>query len=71
MKQVNMYQVVGTNIKKYRELANISVLELSELSGINKNYLIEYENNPKKEISIKELYIISKILNVKIEDFFK
>lgn len=67
-----IYLIVASNIKKYRREKNISLEDLSKYSGISIDYLKMLENNTKEDlpISIDELYRISIILDVKINDFF-
>lgn len=45
-------EIVGTNLKKYRLLNHMSQLELSNISGISRNYISEVENGKYNNISI-------------------
>lgn len=65
-----MYEVVAKNISKYRNMKNISIDKLSEYTDIDKDYLIELEQNHNIIISIYDLYKISVVLDVNINDFF-
>lgn len=65
---------IGKNVKKYRECNGISQLELS----IKLNYKsVSVISNPeiyykqKYKFNIEQLFLISKVLNVPIENFFK
>lgn len=66
-----MYKTVANNIKKYRNLKNMSLEELSFKTEIKKNFLEKLETSEKEiEISIYDLYKISMVLNVSIDKFF-
>ncbi len=67
-----IYKTVGRNIKKYRELKNISLEDLSKYADIKKDFLEKFENaSLDLAISIDELYKISVILTVSINQFFE
>ena len=59
---------IGNNIKELREKNNNSLDDLSLMTGIAKNNLINYESG-KRQISIEEVIIICNLFNVKIDDF--
>ena len=59
---------IGNNIKELREKNNNSLDDLSLMTGIAKNNLINYESG-KRQISIKEVIILCNLFNVKIDDF--
>lgn len=68
-----LYQTVGKNVKKYRESANITQLELAQKMGYSSVSLISAAElyARKKHFNIEHLYKISKILNVQICQFFE
>lgn len=53
------------NIKKIREQKKLTQDELSEISGIKKRSLVDYENE-KQDISLSKLQIIATALNVTV-----
>ena len=57
-------------IKNIRIKKNITIYRLSKLTGINRPYLTELENNKKFNPSLKTMYKIANALEVKIEDLF-
>lgn len=59
---------IGNNIKELREKNNNSLDDLSLMTGIAKNNLINYESG-KRQISIEEVIILCNLFNVKIDDF--
>lgn len=59
---------IGNNIKILREKNNNSLDDLSLMTGIAKNNLINYESG-KRQISIEEVIILCNLFNVKIDDF--
>ena len=59
---------IGNNIKALRGKNNNSLDDLSLMTGIAKNNLINYESG-KRQISIEEVIILCNLFNVKIDDF--
>lgn len=55
--------VLKTNIKKYREKANLTQEQLSEMAGISPDYLSEIERG-KKIPSMKRFFKIADALNL-------
>lgn len=68
-----LYILIGKNVAKHRNKANMSQLELSLEMGNKSTSLISsaelYKN--KRKFNIAQLYKIAKILNVDINEFFK
>lgn len=62
---------ISKNIKKYREEANLSRLELASMIGVTDDFLKKIENSlGNKGLSLKTLYKISLVLDVAIDRFF-
>ena len=57
-------------IRSIREKKGITAYRLSKLTGINRSYLTELENNKKFNPSLKTMYKIANALEVKIDDLF-
>ena len=78
MNSVELKKIVGRNVKKYRLLYNAYNKEKLTQKGLASKIgaktpligALESENN-NMGISIYNLYMISKVLNVPIEKFFK
>ena len=70
-------QKVGKNIRKYRllysaNIKNLTQRELAEKIGVSVSLISGLESdNVRQGISIYNLYKISKVLDVPIENFFK
>jgi len=77
MTETNLNKKIGQNIKKYRLLYNIdnqrlTQQELAKKIGVSTSLIGSMESNKTNQgISIYNLYKISKILNVTINNFFK
>ena len=70
--ETELYQVLGSKIKHYREQAKLTQFQLSELVQISISYLSKIEAfGCSKSISISVLNQIANTLNVDITDFFK
>lgn len=76
--QERLNQVIGRNIKFYRELYNINHKEkltqakLAKLIGVSTPLIGSLESeNTTQGVSTYNLYKISKILNVPIEKFYE
>lgn len=69
---VDLYHVIGTNIKHYREQANLTQVQLAEQAKISISYLSKIEaTGCNKSVSISVLNQIANVLGVEINDFFK
>lgn len=58
-------------IREKRQEKQISMSELSRLSGVSKSYLSELENGVKDNASIKTLCAIARALKCNTEDLYK
>lgn len=65
----NVIELVISNIKYYRNYRKLTQEQLSEISGISKDYLSEIERG-KKTPSLKRLIMIANALNIDIHKFF-
>lgn len=63
--------MLGDNIKKIRKDKNLSVNNLSKLSGVSLGYMSDLENNNAQNPTMDKLKAIATALNVEVEDFFK
>ena len=57
-------------IKNIRERKNLTIYKLSKITGINRSYLTQLENNKKFNPSLKTMYSIARALEVKVDDLF-
>lgn len=68
----DLYRIIGTNIKHYRELANLTQVQLAEQAKISISYLSKIEaTGCSKSLSISVLNQIATVLGVEINEFFK
>ena len=71
-KDTDLYRVIGSNIKYYRQQANLTQMQLAEKAQISISYLSKIEaSGCDKSLSISVLNQIANVLNVEINDFFK
>lgn len=71
MTNEELKKLVGRNVRKYRLLYNAKNHEqLTQSKLAEKIGALESDNNPMG-VSIYNLYMISKVLNVPIEKFFE
>lgn len=65
--EINIYEQIAKNIKKYRKLANITQAVLAEMVGVSHEFIRRIES-PKgvKSFSIDTIWKISLALNVSI-----
>lgn len=57
-------------IKDIRIKRNLTIYKLSKITGINRPYLTQLENNKKFNPSLATMYKIANALDVKIDDLF-
>ena len=68
----DLYQVIGSNIKHYREQAKLTQVQLAEQAKISISYLSKIEAvGCNKSLSISVLNQIANVLGVEITEFFK
>lgn len=68
----DLYRIIGTNIKHYREQAQLTQVQLAEQAGISISYLSKIEAaGYDKSLSISVLNQIANVLGVEISEFFK
>ena len=68
----DLYRTIGSNIKHYRQQANLTQMQLAEKAQISISYLSKIEaSGCDKSLSISVLNQIANVLNVEINDFFK
>ena len=68
--ELNYYEIISFNIKKLRENKKLSQEKFAESIDCSREYISRLENN-KERISLSLLLKISKIYNLKPENFFK
>ena len=68
----DLYRVIGTNIKHYREEEKLTQAQLAEQTQISISYLSKIEaSGCNKSLSISVLNQIANVLGVEIAEFFK
>ena len=68
----DLYQVIGANIKQYREQANLTQVQLAEHAKISISYLSKIEaSGCNKSLSISVLNQIANVPDIEIREFFK
>ena len=68
----DLYRVIGSNIKYYREQRKLTQVQLAEQSQISISYLSKIEAaGCNKSLSISVLNQIANVLDVEISEFFK
>ena len=60
-------KLLGKNIKKYREIKKLTQNELAEYVDLSREYIADIERG-LKNISLRKLYMIADVLNVKCSD---
>lgn len=71
-KDTDLYRVIGSNIKHYREQAHMTQVQLADAARISISYLSKIEaTNCNKSLSISVLNQIANVLDIEITEFFK
>lgn len=66
--EVNIYEQVAMNIKKYRRMVGMTQAELAEAIGVSHEFIRRIESKKgKKTFSFQTLWNISKVLNVSLD----
>lgn len=69
-KHIDIYNVIGLNIKKYRKLKGITQRTLSESLLLSESFIAKLESKTYQTISIDTLLLIADFLEVDITCFF-
>lgn len=68
MYEINIYEQVCRNIKKYRKEAGITQAELAEAIGVSHEFIRRIESKKgKKTFSFQTLWNISRVLHVSLD----
>lgn len=68
----NIKALICQNIKKYRNIKKVSLMDLAEAVDVTPEHLKRIESiNDRNNISLITLYKISIVLNVSIDKFFQ
>ena len=63
--EVNIYEQIAKNLKKYRNIADISQAELAEKVGVSHEFIRRNESKKgRKSFSVDTLWKISLALNI-------
>lgn len=63
--EINIYEQIAKNIKKYRHLAGISQAELAERVGVSHEFIRRNESKKgRKSFSVDTLWKVSIALNI-------
>ena len=60
-------ELLGQNIKKYREAKNLTQEALAEKIDLSREYIVRVERG-QKYLSLKKLFLLTAILGVKFSD---
>jgi len=64
------YRTIGKNVRKYRQLANLSQEKLSEILDVNDKFIGHVERF-ERYISLKRLIEIAEYFDVPVKSFFE
>ena len=70
-KQENIYNIIGSNIKRYRIRKGLTQRELADKLLLSESFIAKLESVTYQSISIDTLEQIADILDVDISCFFK
>lgn len=63
------YRTIGKNVRKYRQMSNISQEKLSEILNVNTKFIGHVERF-ERFISLKKLIELAEYFNVPVKSFF-
>lgn len=69
VKNMNICNLFGRNVRKYRMLSNISQEKLAELTGLHRTYISDVERG-LRSISLNNIEKLSIALNIDIYKLF-
>ena len=69
-KHIDIYNIIGLNIKKYRTMRGYTQRYLSEALLLSESFIAKLESKTYQTISIDTLLLIANFLDVDIACFF-
>ena len=66
-----IYVIVGKNIRRIRKEKGLTQAKLADLINYHEGTIANIENNSYQTFSLEFLYLISKKLNISMNEFFK
>ena len=69
-KHVDIYYIIGLNIKKYRKLKGLTQRDLADALLLSESFIAKLESKTYQTISIDTLLLIANFLEVDITCFF-
>lgn len=66
-----IYVIVGKNIRRIRKEKGLTQVQLADLIGYNEGTIANIENDSFQTCSLEFLYVISKVLDIPMAEFFK
>lgn len=66
-----IYVIAGKNIKRIRKEHNLTQVNLADMIGYNEGTISNIENSSYQTFSLEFLYVISKTLDIPMEEFFR
>lgn len=66
-----IYVIAGKNIKRIRKEHNLTQVNLADMIGYNEGTISNIENSSYQTFSLEFLYVISKALDIPMDEFFK
>lgn len=70
MRNDDIYNIVGKNIKKYRKLNNLTQRQLAEKLLLSESFIAKLESNTHQTISLDTIEQIAHVLNIDIKNLF-
>lgn len=68
MEEINIYEQVSRNIKKYRKEAGMTQAQLAEAIGVSHEFIRRIESKKgKKTFSFQTLWNISNVLHISLD----
>lgn len=66
-----IYVIAGKNIKRIRKEHNLTQVKLADMIGYNEGTISNIENSSYQTFSLEFLYVISKTLDIPMDEFFR
>ncbi len=70
MRNDDIYNIVGKNIKKYRKLNDLTQRQLAEKLLLSESFIAKLESNTHQTISLDTIEQIAHVLNIDIKNLF-
>jgi len=71
LRHVELREVIGSNVKRYRKAAGLTQPALGQLCGLHKNTILNIEKGGTESVQLESLEAIARALRIDVDELFR